>query len=47
MDEIVAEPEFAVQLPESQFVVAPIDGEILPGQSVVAATLNHLRRYLK
>lgn len=42
MDEIVAEPELAIQLSKSEFIVAPIDGEILPRQSVISSTLNHL-----
>jgi hypothetical protein len=42
VDEIVAEPELAIQLSKSEFIVAPIDGEILPRLSVISSTLNHL-----
>lgn len=31
VNEIVAEPKFAIQLTKSEFIVAPIDWEILPG----------------
>lgn len=43
VNEIVAEPELALELAEAEFVLAPADGEVFARRAVVAATLHHLK----